>query len=130
MTKIVWAFLSIAGGFVTMAALIGLATFLLNRLVPEWTTQGAKSRRSYLLVNIGYSMVAGLVGGYVATWIAHENQLVHLLALALVVLFLGALSALQMRGRQPLFYQLLVTALTPVAVVAGGLLRLRLLGLY
>lgn len=129
MTKIVWAFLSIAGGFVTMAVLIGFATFLLNRTVPEWTAERSASKRTYLVVNIGYTIVAALAGGYITTWIARENQFVHLLALALVTLLLGALSALQMRGKQPVLYQLLLAALTPMAVVAGGFLRLRVMGI-
>lgn len=128
--KIFWAFLSIAGGFATMAALIGFATFLLKRTVPEWIEQTAQPSRGYLFVNLGYSVAAGLGGGYVAGWIARENPIIHALALALIVLLLSALSALQLRGKQPILYQLLLTALTPVAVFAGGLLRLRVLGLY
>lgn len=113
-----------------MALLIGAATFLLKRTVPEWTQEGAHSHRTYLLINLGYSATAGLAGGYVTGWIAKENPLVHVLALALIVLLLGALAALQMRGKQPILYQLLLTALTPVAVFTGGLLRLKVMGLY
>jgi len=45
------------------------------------------------------------------------------LALALVVLALSALSALQSRGKQPVWYQLALVAITPIGVLAGGLVR-------
>lgn len=130
MSKTLWSFLAIASGFATMALLISLATVLINRTIPEWTEKGAKSKRSYLLINLGYTAAAGIAGGYVTTWVARENPLVYALALAVIVLLLGALSALQLRGQQPILYQVLLTALTPVAVIAGGLLRLRVAGLY
>jgi hypothetical protein len=47
----------------------------------------------------------------------------------LIVLLLSALSALQQRGSQPIWYQLTLIALTPVGVVIGGLLRLRITGI-
>jgi hypothetical protein len=46
-----------------------------------------------------------------------------------VVLALGAISALQARGRQPAWYQLVLLILAPLGVVAGGLVRLRVMGM-
>jgi hypothetical protein len=129
MTKVVWAFLAIGGGFVTMTVLISTASFVIKRTVPEWAKETSQPNYRYFLVTLGYSMAAGIAGGYVTAWIARENLLVHALALAIVVLLLSALSALQM-GKKPMVYQLLVIALTPIAVIAGGLLRLRTLGFY
>jgi hypothetical protein len=51
------------------------------------------------------------------------------LALALIVLLLAALSAMQSRGMQPIWYQLMLVAITPLGVLAGGLVRLRVLGI-
>jgi len=45
------------------------------------------------------------------------------------VLILGAISALQARGRQPAWYQLVLLILAPLGVVAGGLVRLRVAGI-
>jgi len=39
------------------------------------------------------------------------------------------LSALQSRGKQPVWYQLALVAITPIGVLAGGLVRLRVLGI-
>jgi hypothetical protein len=51
------------------------------------------------------------------------------LALSLIVLLLAALSALQARGKQPIWYALTLVALSPIGVLAGGLVRLRVLGI-
>jgi hypothetical protein len=60
-------------------------------------------------------------------WLAQANPLVHVLALAITVLLLAALSALQQRGQQPVWYMLTLVALTPLGVLAGGIVRLRVL---
>jgi len=54
---------------------------------------------------------------------------VHALALALIVLALAALSALQTKGNQPVWLQLALVAIAPLGVLAGGLVRLRVLGI-
>jgi hypothetical protein len=36
---------------------------------------------------------------------------------------------LQSKGEQPIWYQLTLVALTPLGVLAGGLVRLRVLGI-
>jgi len=46
-----------------------------------------------------------------------------------VVLALAALSALQQRGQQPMAYMLALVAISPLGVLAGGLVRLRILGI-
>jgi hypothetical protein len=130
MDKITWAFLSIASGFVTMTVLIGTAALVMKRTVPEWVQDPSKPNRRYQLVNLGCNMAAAIFGGYLTAWIARENALIHTLALALTVLLISALSVIQLRKKQPILYQLLMIAFTPVAVIAGGLLRLRTLGIY
>jgi hypothetical protein len=65
----------------------------------------------------------------VTTWAAAGNPMIQVLALALVVLLLAALSALQAKGKQPIWYQLALVAIAPLGVLAGGLLRLRVLGI-
>jgi hypothetical protein len=122
------AFLALIAGFLSMAVLVGIATAALVQLVPEWVGAKGQPRAGYIFVNLGYSFAAAMVGGYVTAWIAQSNPLIHTLMLALIVLLLSALSALQQRGSQPIWYQLMLIALTPVGVVIGGLLRLRLMG--
>jgi len=125
---ILHAFLALIAGFVSMAFLVGVATAALGRFVPEWVGAKGQPRGGYIFVNLGYSLAAAMVGGYVTAWIASNNPLIHTLVLALIVLLLSALSALQQRGQQPIWYQLMLIALTPAGVVVGGFLRLRVTG--
>lgn len=126
---IVYAFLALMAGFAVMVALVmGLAA-LIVRLVPGWTGSEATPPASYAFVNLGSSFLAAAAGGYVTAWVAAANPLIHVLALALVVLALSALSALQARGTQPIWIQLALVAVSPIGVLAGGLARLRVLGI-
>jgi len=126
---ILHTFLALAAGFATMVLLVIVLTALLTRTVPSWTGTEGKPQPGYVFVNLGYSFLAAAAGGYVTAWAAVANPLIHVLALALVVLALAALSALQSRGKQPIWYQLALVAISPIGVLAGGLVRLRVLGI-
>lgn len=126
---ILHGFFALLAGFAAMAILVILVTALLKRLAPEWVGEQSKPKLGYVFVNLGYSFLAAAAGGYVTAWAAVSNPLVHVLALAIAVLVLSALSALQMRGKQPIGYQLALIAISPIGIMAGGLMRLRLLGM-
>jgi len=123
------AFLALAAGFVTMAALVAVLTALLMKLTPSWVSDHGKPKPGYIFVNLGYSFLAAAAGGYVTALLAAANPLYHVLALGIIVLALAALSAMQSKGKQPVWYQLTLVALTPIGVLAGGLVRLRVLGI-
>jgi hypothetical protein len=123
-------FLALLAGFLTIAALVGALTALLARIAPQWAGAERNLRAAYVAVNIGYSFLAALAGGYVTAIMPSANPLILVLALAIIVLVLAALSALQARGKQPIWYQLTLIAITPVGVMAGGMLRLWILGIF
>jgi hypothetical protein len=125
---ILHGFLALLAGFASMAILVIVVTALLTRLAPDWVGQQGKPSAGYIFVNLGYSFLAAAAGGYITARAASGNPLVYVLALAIVVLVLSALSALQMRGKQPIAYQLALAAISPMGVLAGGLVRLRMLG--
>jgi len=126
---IVRAFLALASGFAVIAVLVIAMTALLARTVPSWTDGEGKLQPGYVFVNLGSSFLTAAAGGYVTAWIAAANPLIHVLALGIVVLALAALSALQSRGKQPIWHQLALVAISPIGVLAGGLVRLRVLGI-
>jgi hypothetical protein len=126
---ILHAFLALASGFAVMAVLVIAMTALLKRTVPSWSDTVVKLPADYVVVNLGFAFLAAAAGGYVTAWEAAANPLIHVLALALIVLALAALSALQLRGKQPIWYQLALVAISPIGVLAGGLVRLRVLGI-
>jgi hypothetical protein len=123
------AFFALAAGFLTMAVLVGALTALLMRLTPGWVRDHGRPQPGYIFVNLGYSFLAAAAGGYVTALIAAANPLYHVLALAIVVLAMAALSAMQQRGKQPIWYQLAIISLSPLGVFAGGIIRLRVLGI-
>ena len=81
-----------------MAALVAAITVLLRKLTPGWVGEEGAPKPGYIFVNLGYSFLAAAAGGYVTAWIAVHNPLIHVLALAIIVLLLAALSVLQQRG--------------------------------
>jgi hypothetical protein len=126
---ILHAFLALLAGYAAMAILMIAMTALLTRLVPSWVGAEGRPQPSYVFVNLGYSFLAAAAGGYVTAWAAAANPLIHVLALGIVVLALAALSAMQARGKQPIWYQLALVAIAPLGVLAGGLLWLRVMGI-
>jgi hypothetical protein len=140
---ILHAFLALASGFAVALALVTTLTALIARLVPSWAETESKPQpelpgddlRSqkrgpgYAIVNLGSAFLSAAAGGYVTAWAAAANPLIHVLALALVLLALSALSVLQSRGKQPVWYALALVAISPIGVLAGGLVRLRVLGI-
>jgi hypothetical protein len=115
-------------GFLTIAVIVGITTAALMKLAPKWVGEQGSPSTGYVLVNLGYSLMAAILGGYVTAMIAHDNILRYAFALALIVLVLGGLSALQERGRQPVWYQLTLLAIMPIGAILGGLLRMRISG--
>jgi hypothetical protein len=103
-------------------------TGFLQSRVPEWVGEEGSPRPAYVAVNLLYSFLAAVGGGFVAAVIARQNALDTALALAIVVLVLGGLSAMQAKVRPPLWYQVPLLIVSPLGVIAGGLIRIGVLG--
>ena len=123
------AFFALAAGFATIAILVTLVTILLQKLAPDWADSSVTPKPGYTFVNLGCTFLAAAAGGYVTASIAEHNPLVHVLALAVTLLLLAALSALQQRGKLPIWYLLALVAITPMGAFVGGLIRMRALGI-
>jgi hypothetical protein len=112
--------LAVLGGYLTMAIVVMLFTGGLKMLIPSrFPTDGAPTG-SYLTVNIAYSLVAALAGGYVSAWIAPRLPVQHAVALGVFTPVMSIVSAMQFGNRQPRWYQVLLAVLMPPAVVLGG----------
>jgi hypothetical protein len=122
------SFLAILAGFATMAVLVTLATLAISKSFPSLVGDPARPPRGYMLLNLAYSAMFAAVGGYVTAWIAKPDPLPNTLMLALVVLTISALSAIQLRGEQPIAYQFSLLVITPIAALGGGLLRMHAVG--
>ena len=108
-----------------------VATAALARFTPDWVDPANSNSpsTSYIFVNVGYSFLAAAAGGYVTALVARDNPLYHVLALAIVVLALAALSALQQRGKQPVWYALTLVGITPVGSSRGRTCPVAVLGI-
>lgn len=126
---ILQAFLALLAGFVTMAVVVMVVTMLLARVTPSWAGAAGPPQPGYIFVTLGYSFLAAAGGGYVTAWVAGAHPLEHVLALGIVVLLLSALSTMLSKIEQPTWYQLALVAIMPLGVLAGGLVRLRVLGI-
>lgn len=121
-----WALLA---GFAVMTAIVFALTTALRKKAPNWVGTPANPQPAYILVNILYSFIAAAAGGYVTGWIAGEDPLPKVLMLAIIVLAMSAISALEGRGRQPMRYQIALAVIAPIGVIIGGLIRLKVLGI-
>ena len=128
--RVAHSFLAILAGFITIVGLMGIATALFKRIAPNLTRDGAPLGSLAMTANVGIGLACSILGGYVTARFARSGLLAHARMLALAVLVFGGLSALQMKGRQPIYYSLIQTVIPPLAVLCGELLRLHQLGLH
>lgn len=119
--------IALGAGLGVTLAILGMTGLLVRRATPDWA--GTSSAGS-AFVSLGSAFLAGAAGGFVTAWASAVNPLGHVLGLALGLTALAALIALMSRGRQPLWQQIAVVGLTPLGVMAGGLMRLRLWGYF
>lgn len=119
------ALYALLAGFVVVLLVQAAALLLVRRRVPSWAGAQAKPGLGYTVVNGGILLVASAAGGWVTAQLSLANPLVHTLALALVMLLMSALTAMQSRGRQPVWYLLTMLPLAPLGVFAGGIIFLR-----
>ena len=126
---ILHSFLAILAGYAVIVVLVLALTALLAKLTPSWVGQQGNPNPAYALVNLGYSFLAAAAGGYVTALVGAANPLAHILILGIVVLLLGALSALEARGKQPIWYGVTLLVIAPAGVLVGGLIRLQVLGI-
>ena len=113
--------------FSRWAVAIGLGTAVASKLLLPTAVGGTMSRPTpaYLIVNLGLSGLAALLGGATAARLAASSPFGHAVALALLVLLLALVTAFTSGGRpdaspQPSWYPLVLALLGPLGVIGGG----------
>ena len=122
--------LAILAGLGTIVGLVILATALTVKLVLGGGDPAAlQTTPAYLGINLAYSGLAAVLGGYVAGRAARGAALTHAGVLAGLIVLMGVMSLVQSGGRaepgQPAWYPYALTALGPLGIVAGGLIARR-----
>lgn len=110
------SFLDLLAGLATLVALAILA-----RTVFGWLQVQRRNVFLYRGAELAADIVASAFGGYVTARISSPMLAIpHTLVLALIVLVLAALAALEQRDRTPLLYAMLGVIGNPLAVVGGA----------
>ena len=120
--------LSILAGYVLMAVLIMVATVVSARLmlhvsgVDEMRTM--KPTVTYMIVNLGYSGVFAVLGGFAAAALAKRAPLIHALILAVIMIGMGiALMFSNTGNEEPGWYSRALLVLGPGGALLGGYLQ-------
>jgi hypothetical protein len=120
---IVRSVIAVIAGYAAMAAVVVALTVLVKRIAPAWVGSERAPGSSYVYTNLLFSYGAAMIGGYVAAVIGASAPLAHACALAVIVLVLSIVSAVQIGDRQPRWYQVTLALLGPLGVVIGGWIR-------
>jgi hypothetical protein len=124
------SFEALLAGLAGILLLVGLVRSLVIRFVPDWAGQGADPGPGGMLVQLGATFLSSAAGGCLTAWVSPADPLRHVFVLGLVVLVLGALSVREARQKVSIGFRLALIAIAPLGVVAGGLARLRILGVF
>lgn len=116
------AVLAFAAGYVTMLVVAPTITALLRRVWP--VARQPSPPDWYLVLDLGYSLGAMALGGFVTAWIARRFGAPLALAGAILAVGLATVVA-GLDPVHPVWYVWLTALLGPVAVVAGAAVRLR-----
>ncbi len=129
MPPIIRSVLSVLGAFFVVALLVGLSTALAAQLMLGSTGPGAEPTTPFLVVNLTYSVLFAIVGGYVAATVSDHSPLGHAAALSVFMMLLGLASWMfngdQPAPGQPDWYPWVITLLVPPTAVLGGILVTR-----
>ena len=119
---------AIIGGYIAMAVGIGITTFVVGRYFPGIAVNGEPTP-NYILVNLAYSSVFGVFGGYMAALIAQREPLKHAIILATIcyLFFLMSMTAPTPPDMPPwpFWYRVGLLIVLGPSVTLGGFLRQR-----
>ncbi len=129
MPPIIRSVLSVLGAFFVVAVLVGLSTALAAQLMLGSTGSDAEPTPAFLVVNLTYSVLFAIVGGYVAATVSDHSPLGHAAALSVFMMLLGLASGMIESGQpptgEPVWYPWVITLLVPPTAVLGGVLVTR-----
>jgi hypothetical protein len=117
--------LAVLAGFCTIVLLVIAATAVTVKLILGGGDPAAlQTTPTYLGINLAYSALAAVLGGYFAGRLARRAALTHAGVLAGIIFLMGVMSLVGSGGRgergQPGWYPYILTALGPIGIIAGG----------
>ena len=128
MPPLIRSVLCVVGAFSVVAVLVGVTTALTAQLMLGSTGPDAATT-PFLVVNLIYSVLFAIVGGYVAATVSDHSPLGHAAALSAFMMLLGMATWLINGGQaapgQPDWYPWVISLLVPPTAVLGGILVIR-----
>jgi hypothetical protein len=121
------SFAAIVGGYIAYAFLMGFTVLVLITLAATQFGPAAGTTRTTgaMAVEIVYSVLFAMFGGYVAALIARRAEVAHAAILAAVILLISVITVMGTREPAPLWYNATLTLLSAAGVIVGGMLRAR-----
>ena len=123
---------AVLAGFAVMTVVVMVGSFVCIALLPGGLERMRAARAGggmpaptprLFAINIVVSLIAAVVGGRVTLALATRAPTGHLVALALVVLVMGMVSAFTaVSASQPRWYKLLIPAIGVLGVALAGVL--------
>lgn len=118
--------LAFFAGYAAIIAACLTVTFAIVSLFPKFVANRGRLTPSYLAFNAGLWLIASVAGGYITSELAGWSPLGISLSLALVLFAVMVWSAFDLRDHQPLGFQLFVSVLAGVGVIAGAFVHLKI----
>ncbi|HKI79645.1 MAG TPA: hypothetical protein VKA26_13985 [Ignavibacteriaceae bacterium] len=112
--------LAVLLGFATIIILSGLALNFTSNLL---LNQSGEPTALYLVVNVLYSVIFSMAGGFVTASMPALNPRKNVAFLVIIVFVLGIASILLTWGTWPIWYALLLLLVGPMSVMTGGHIR-------
>ena len=125
--------LAVIAGFVVITVLNIVAVPLFGAVAPQSVAgpDGGLPTTGWIIFNLAYGLVFAAVGGYVTARLAQRSEVSHSVALAVIILVLGASyafsggSAGPNQPAPPTWYLIVLPAVGVVGAILGGWLRAR-----
>jgi hypothetical protein len=125
--------LAVIAGLIAITLIVEPIEFLLVTLVNGGMTTDPyeyfliRNRGWFLALKVIYNTAAAAVAGYLTAWIAGRSPLIHAAVVALLqtLAFLYAFTVPELRSTGPAWMWMTLIVATPVAILAGAVIRPR-----
>jgi hypothetical protein len=114
--------LAVLAGFLAMMIVVIVLTFA---CIAFFHLQSGHPTPLYLAINMVYSLVAALLGGWITGRLAGRAPVAHGVALAILMLAMGMMSLLHPAAGQSMLYLVFLATAPPLVAIAGSILSLR-----
>jgi hypothetical protein len=123
--------LSVIAGYIVMAVIVTLTTYLLGLVFPAYGAATAPAAMPLLpvVLNVLFGLIAAIAGGYTTATIALRSHLMHAAALAALIFLLGIVhAATTWNSGAPGWYLIVLPIVGAIGALAGGAIRARRIG--